>query len=110
MKNKKRPTLLIVDDSDYNRLLFKRTMAPMGFDVLEARNGIEGEKVYEEFREEIGLITLDVTMPEQDGITTLANIRKKDQDVPVMMFTGATQKEVLVRCARLGIIGFFPSR
>ncbi|MBT3786353.1 response regulator [bacterium] len=99
--------ILVVDDSQYNRVLFKQSLGKLGFEVLEAENGIKGEACFKLEKARIGLIVLDLQMPEQDGITTLAHIREIDRDVPVIILTGAAQKDNLVRCARLGIMGFF---
>jgi CheY-like chemotaxis protein len=98
-------TVLVVDDAQFIRLTLKTGLQKVGFRILEAENGLEAEEMLSG-HPEISLVLCDISMPEQDGVTTLENIRKKYPDMPVIMLTAYADKENVAICARLGICDF----
>jgi len=100
-------TILLVDDTFYIRVMLKKLLEPLGFHTLEAENGRIAQEVYEAQPDFIDLILMDIGMPEQDGLTTLENIRKINPTQAVIMLTAQSTEQLLVECARLGISGFF---
>lgn len=87
--------VLIVDDAAFMRMTIRRLMEKAGFEVVgEAENGVAGLMKYKECQPEI--VTLDITMPEMDGIQTLKALRKMNPDVNVIMVSAMGQ-EPLVR-------------
>jgi len=99
--------ILIVDDALVTRLMLKKCLEPLRYQVLEAPSGEEAEEIFAKNSEDIELIILDIGLTDQDGITTLAHIRRMDPWVPVIMLTASTSKRNLITCAKLGITGFF---
>ena len=95
-----------MDDAKFNRTLLNRGLAKVGHKIIEAENGIEAEKILEVQINSIDLIICDISMPEQDGIVTLGHIREKYGDIPVVMLTAFSDKENVLKCAKLGISGF----
>ena len=81
-------TILIVDDAPASREAMAKYLQREGFDVATARNGAEGLVRLKEAKPE--LIVLDHLMPEVDGLTFLAGIRRfpKWRQLPVIMMTG----------------------
>lgn len=76
-------TILIVDDEEHIRLLFKEELEDEGYTVDLASNGLEAlEKVK---RTAYSVIVLDIKMPGMDGIQTLAEIKKINKDQPVIL-------------------------
>ena len=69
-----RPLVLIVDDEDYMRFLVEESLDQAGFDVIEAANGEEGLKIFQERRPSV--VLMDVMMPGMDGFETCAELRK----------------------------------
>ncbi|GAK54977.1 signal transduction histidine kinase [Candidatus Vecturithrix granuli] len=66
--------LLIADDHDANRILLKDLLAPLGFELLEARNGRETlAKIFEDAPD---LVFLDLVMSEMDGLEVVRQIRQ----------------------------------
>jgi CheY-like chemotaxis protein len=76
-------TILIVDDEEHIRLLFKEELEDEGYAVDLASNGLEAlEKVK---RSAYSVIVLDIKMPGMDGIQALAEIKKINKDQPVIL-------------------------
>jgi two-component system, response regulator, stage 0 sporulation protein F len=79
----KRATILVVDDEEHIRLLFKEELEDEGYAVDLASNGLEAlEKVK---RSAYDVIVLDIKMPGMDGIQALAEIKKINKDQPVIL-------------------------
>ena len=76
-------TILIVDDEEHIRLLFKEELEDEGYTVDLASNGLDAlDKVK---RTAYSVIVLDIKMPGMDGIQTLAEIKKINKDQPVIL-------------------------
>ena len=99
-------TILIVDDAHFIRTRLSETLTKAGYEILGASNGIEAEKLLERNSADVCLVFLDISMPQQDGITTLRNIRERWPRIPVVMLTAHTEKDKVIECARLGMAGF----
>ena len=85
-------TVLVVDDEARMRKLIKDFLMQKGYGILEAGDGEEALKVYEENRNKIKLILLDVMMPKLDGWSVLRQI-KQDSKVPVIMLTARGEEQ-----------------
>lgn len=69
--------LLVVDDSKENRLLLVKLLEPMGFEVREAENGVEGLTLWESWQPH--LIWMDTRMPVMDGLEATRQIRARER-------------------------------
>ena len=85
-------TVLVVDDEARMRKLIKDFLMQKGYGILEAGDGEEALKVYEENRNKIKLILLDVMMPKLDGWSVLRQIRQ-DSKVPIIMLTARGEEQ-----------------
>ena len=75
--------ILVVDDEEHIRLLFKEELEDEGYAVDLAANGLEAlEKLK---RSAYSVIVLDIKMPGMDGIQTLGEIKKINKDQPVIL-------------------------
>jgi two-component system chemotaxis response regulator CheY len=98
-------TVLIVDDSRTSRRFLKDILENSGYSVIgEAVNGQDGYDQYVKYHPEI--VTMDITMPEVDGIECLKLIRKFDPNAKVIMVTAAGQKEKMVEAVKFGAAEF----
>ena len=75
-------TILIAEDEESNFLLLK-TILKKHCNILHAKTGVELLEIYKE--QHADLILLDIKMPEMNGIDALKEIRKFDQDIPIIM-------------------------
>ena len=85
-------TILIVDDEARMRKLIKDFLTKNKFKTLEAEDGEKAIDLFEENKNKIDLILLDVMMPKVDGWTVLREIRK-DSKVPVIMLTARGEEQ-----------------
>jgi two-component system response regulator ResD len=85
-------TILIVDDESRMRKLIKDFLTQKGYSTLEAADGEEALKVFEENQNHIKLILLDVMMPKLDGWSVLRQIRQNSK-VPIIMLTARGEEQ-----------------
>ena len=85
-------TVLVVDDESRMRKLIKDFLMQKGYHILEAGDGEEALKVFEENSNKISLILLDVMMPKLDGWSVLRQIRQTSK-VPIMMLTARGEEQ-----------------
>ena len=84
--------VLIVDDEQRMRKLIKDFLVAKGFSILEAENGERALEVFEENKNKINLILLDVMMPKLDGWSVLRQIRQESK-VPIIMLTARGEEQ-----------------
>ncbi|MEK6778205.1 MAG: response regulator [Candidatus Deferrimicrobiota bacterium] len=77
--------ILVVDDEENIRELYRDELAEEGYRIDLAENGLEALSKLESFRPD--LVTLDVMMPGMDGIEVLRRIREKNPSIPVLLLT-----------------------
>ena len=85
-------TILIVDDESRMRKIIKDFLTQKGYSTLEAADGEEALKVFEENQNHIKLILLDVMMPKLDGWSVLRQIRQTSK-VPIIMLTARGEEQ-----------------
>ncbi len=97
--------ILITDDALFMRVTLKNILIQNGFDVCgEAQNGAEAIKLYQELKPD--LVTMDITMPEMDGIQAPKEIKKVDPGANVVMCTAMGQKSMVVEAIQSGAKDF----
>ena len=74
------------------RKLIRDFLAQKGYSILEAQDGEEALKVFEENKNKIGIILLDVMMPKLDGWSVLRQIRQTS-NVPIIMLTARGEEQ-----------------
>jgi DNA-binding NtrC family response regulator len=99
-------TILVIDDAQFIRTMLKSGLEKVGLQVVEAASGIEGERILATRGSSIDLVICDISMPEQDGIETLKNIKASYPNLPVVMLTAHSDRSSVVQCAQAGISGF----
>lgn len=77
--------ILVVDDEENIRQLYKEELAEEGYEVYLAANGEEAIRMVDEVSPD--LVTLDVRMPGMDGIEVLRAIKEKKRELPMIMCT-----------------------
>ena len=81
-------TILIVEDDDDFRKVEAEMLDRLGYRVYTARDGLEGVSVFDENKDEIDLVILDVIMPRMNGRDALEAIRRIRPDIPSLFVTG----------------------
>jgi len=77
--------ILVVDDEENIRLLYKGELEDEGYEVMIAGSGEEALTLFEKYQPD--LVTLDIKMPGMGGLKTLEHIREKSLDIPVILCT-----------------------
>jgi two-component system, chemotaxis family, chemotaxis protein CheY len=97
--------VLIVDDAAFMRKLLTDALVSGGHEVIgEAGNGIEAVARWQELRPE--LTTLDITMPEKDGLAALAEIMAIDPSAKIIMCSALGQEGKVLEAVKLGAKDF----
>lgn len=86
-------TVLVVDDESRMRKLIKDFLSQKQYKILEAGDGEEALKVFEENQNSINLILLDVMMPKLDGWSVLRQIRQENKELPIIMLTARGEEQ-----------------
>ena len=99
--------LLIVDDSFIIRQAIKKYLKKYNLEVVgTAENGKVALELFEKTNPDI--VTLDITMPEIDGLTVLEEMIKIDNSVKVMVVTALTDKATGLKAIKLGAKSYLP--
>jgi CheY-like chemotaxis protein len=87
--------VLVVEDEDTVRALFVRVLRRAGYDVLEARNGLEALVMSEEHSGEIDIMVTDVIMPGMNGPEAVKRLLRRRPRMKVLYISGYTEDIVL---------------
>ena len=85
--------LLVVDDDEMMRECLATILSANGYEVVEAKDGLEALMVFQTQRSEIPLILMDVVMPRMDGIAATAVIKECDPSVRVILMSGHSEND-----------------
>jgi two-component system chemotaxis response regulator CheY len=97
--------VLVVDDAAFMRKMVSDALAQGGHEVVgEASNGIEAVERYQALRPEV--TTLDITMPEKDGLTALKEIVGLDPAARVIMCSALGQESKVLEAVKSGAKDF----
>ena len=95
---------LVVDDSRAIRMLLKKTLSQLGYEVLEAANGKEALEIMEAGNSGVKLVLADWNMPEMNGLELLKRLRQLPAlaSVAVVMVTTETEMEQIAEALEAG--------
>ncbi|MDF2935537.1 MAG: response regulator receiver protein [Paenibacillaceae bacterium] len=97
--------IMVVDDTAFMRMVMRTIMEELGHEVVaEAQNGAEAVNMYHFVRPD--LITMDITMPEMDGVSALRKIKTMDASAKVVMCSAMGQREMVLDAIRSGASDF----
>lgn len=97
--------VLIVDDAIFMRMKLKDILEKNGFQVVaEAQNGLEAVEKYK--AESPDLVTMDITMPEMDGVSALKAIKQLDPKAKVIMCSAMGQQSMVMDAIQAGALDF----
>ncbi|WP_078595602.1 response regulator [Evansella clarkii] len=97
--------VLVVDDAAFMRMMIKDILTKNNFEVVaEAGDGAQAIELYKEHSPE--LVTMDITMPEMDGITALKEIRNFDANAKVIMCSAMGQQAMVIDAIQAGAKDF----
>jgi two-component system chemotaxis response regulator CheY len=97
-------TILVVDDAAFMRMMIRDILAKEGYRIEEAVNGRDAVEKYEGIAPD--LVTLDITMPEMNGLDALRAIKAIDKDARVLMVSAMGQQKMIVEALEAGAMDF----
>ncbi|WP_409294367.1 response regulator [Peribacillus sp. SCS-26] len=97
--------ILIVDDAAFMRMMIKDILTKNGYDVVaEAADGQQAIEKYKEHQPD--LVTMDITMPEKDGIAALKEIKQSDPAAKIIMCSAMGQQAMVIDAIQAGAKDF----
>ena len=87
--------ILFADDEVEIRNLARIVLGDCGFDVIEANDGLEAERLFRLHRESLRLVILDVMMPGKTGVEVFSSIAGEASDIPVILSSGFSESDAL---------------
>ena len=97
--------ILNVDDAAFMRMMIKNILIKEGYDVVgEAENGAQAVEKYKELNPD--LVTMDITMPEMDGISAVKEIMKINKGAKVVMCSAMGQQAMVIDAIQAGAKDF----
>jgi two-component system chemotaxis response regulator CheY len=97
--------ILVVDDAAFMRKMVTDALTKGGHEVIgEAGNGTEAVEQYQSLKPD--LTTLDITMPEKDGLSALKDIMALDPSAKVIMCSALGQESKVLESIKLGAKDF----
>ena len=96
---------LIVDDAMVVRFVLKKILTEVGFDEIhEAGDGKTAIEVYKQHQPD--LVTMDITMPEMDGLTCIGEIMRFDNSAKIIVCSAMGQREMVAEAVGKGAKNF----
>lgn len=97
--------VLVVDDAAFMRMMIKDILSKNGYEIIgEAENGVKAIEKYQELRPD--LTTMDITMPEMDGINAVKQIKKLDPAAKIIMCSAMGQQSMVIDAIQSGARDF----
>lgn len=97
--------VLVVDDAAFMRMMLSDHLTKGGFEVVgQAENGLVAINKFKELRPDV--VTMDITMPEMDGILAVKEIRKIDPQARIVMCSAMGQQHMVMEAIQAGARDF----
>jgi len=97
--------IMLVDDSNFARNMLKDILTKQGYDIVgEARNGREAVELYDQIKPD--LVTMDIAMPELDGVDALNKILAANPAARIIIISSANSREIVKHAVQDGALDF----
>lgn len=97
--------ILITDDAAFMRMQLKNIFESLGHEVVgEAENGLVAIKLYDQLKPD--LVTMDITMPEMNGVEAVKAIKKNDPNATIVMCSAMGQQQMVLEAIQAGAKDF----
>lgn len=97
--------IMIVDDSTIVRMVIERYLKLTQLEIVaQASNGVQAIELFKVHKPDI--VTLDITMPEMDGLAALGEMLKIKSDAKIIMISALTSKTTVVKAVNAGAVSY----
>jgi DNA-binding NtrC family response regulator len=97
-------TILIVEDRESMALMLKETIEAAGYNIILAKDGLEGIKGLKENK--VDLVLTDLKLPQKDGMDVLMAAKEENPILPVIMMTAFGSVDIAVKAVKNGAFDF----
>jgi CheY-like chemotaxis protein len=99
-------SVLIIDDEESIREAVREVLRLVGLNTFAAPDGRSGLERFEQTKDELSLVILDLTMPHLDGEAVFTQMHQIKPEVPVLLTSGYDEEEIASRFTGKGLAGF----
>jgi len=97
--------IMLVDDTKFMRMMLANILKPKGYEIVaEAGDGLEAINLYNQHKPD--LVTMDIVMPNMDGIQAVRNITASDGNAKIIMVTAIGQESKVKEAIEAGAKGY----
>ena len=97
--------VMLVDDTKFMRMMLANILKPKGFEIVaEAGDGLEAIEAYKKHKPD--LVTMDIVMPNMEGIEAVRNICTDDSNAKIIMVTAVGQEHKVKEAIQAGAKGY----
>ena len=97
--------ILITDNAAFMRMMLRQILTDGGYEIAgEAANGVEACELYKQIKPD--LVTMDITMPQMDGITALKQIIAEDPQAKIIICSAMGQQAMVIESIQSGAKDF----
>jgi CheY-like chemotaxis protein len=106
MADRLQPTVLVVDDDNFQQTIVAKILEPLNYRVLYAESGLAALEILRNVRPD--LVLMDLMMPDVNGIETTRRLKAMPAfaNLPVMMMTGKSEGDIVIESLQAGVIDF----
>ena len=104
MSTSRRGTILVIDDEEIMREILETLLVREGYQVRLATNGAQGIELARSMPFDAAIV--DVMMPGMDGLTALGELKKLDDELPVLMVTAFASVETAISAMKRGAFDY----
>lgn len=95
--------IMVVDDSMFVAKQITQILTSEGYNVVaQAGDGLQAVEKYKELYPNVDLVTMDITMPNMDGLTALQKIVEFDKNAKVVMISALGKQDLVKQCLLAG--------
>jgi len=98
------PQALIIEDDESTRIVLRKMLERVKFEVEEAENGMDGLIVLK--RKKFDVVLLDISMPKMNGEQVMNVLNKRNESHPIIVVSAYLTKERIVKLMQLGVKDF----
>ena len=96
-------TILLVDDEDVVRTVLSKLVRSLGFQVIEASDGVQAVELFSEHKDSVRLVLMDMTMPRMSGMDAFMKMQEIDPEARVIIVSGHSAESTSSEMMKLGV-------